>query len=428
MIKIEVKDVRLVPVGEIKRNPKNRNKHPKEQIEELARHYEVHGMRTPIIVSNQSGQIVAGDGRFQAAMKAGMKEVPVTYQDFDSPEKEFAFGVADNGLALWSELDLEGINLDAADLPLDFNLNDLGIKDFKLVETEVLEPGCDEDAVPEHVEPKTKPGDLYKLGNHRLLCGDSTNIQHVERLMDGNVAELCFTSPPYADQREYNGGKELSTEHLAKFISTAYGKAKYFAVNLGYSRKSGEVNQYWDDYIKEAKACGLRFLSWNIWNRAGFGYTIGQATAMFTIDHEWVFVFGSEPKELNRTVENKQASVTKKSTIRNSDGSTRPTHGTVGSVRQLGTVFTSDIARYTGDAHHKHPAMFPVIFPESYIEAMTDPGEHVLEPFGGSGTTLIACHKAGRNCHIMELDPKYCDLIIARFEKYSGQKAELISG
>jgi DNA modification methylase len=243
--------------------------------------------------------------------------------------------------------------------------------------------------------------------------------------MDGCIAEICFTSPPYADQREYNGDKDLSTQHIATFIRSAYGKVNYFVVNLGYSRKDQEVNLYWEDYTQEAKNCGLKLLSWNIWDRSGFGYTVGQATAMFTIDHEWIFVFGNKAKELNKTVENKQSGVAKKGTIRQKNGETTAVFTETHSHRQIGTIIRCDVARYKG-GDHTHPAMFPVELAETYIESMTGNKDIVYEPFCGSGTTMIACEKLGRTNFSMELDPKYCDVIVKRWEDFTGKKAELL--
>lgn len=146
MVEIKINDVQLVDVSKLKKNPKNRNSHPQDQIEELARHYKVHGMRTPIIVSNQTKHIVAGNGRFLAALRAGLKQVPVSYQDFESPEQEYAFGIADNGLGLWSTLDFQGIHSDLTDLGPEFRLEDLGIKNFTLdLPDEDFDPSDDED-------------------------------------------------------------------------------------------------------------------------------------------------------------------------------------------------------------------------------------------------------------------------------------------
>jgi DNA modification methylase len=402
-------------------NPRNANKHPEEQIKLLAKIMKHQGWRRPIVVSKRSGFVVAGHGRLMAAKLNGWTSAPVDRQDYASEADEYSDMIADNKIAELAETDMAMVNLDAASFP-DLDLDLLGIPDFSLIDQEVLEPGCDEDEVPEHVEPRTKLGDIYRLGNHRLMCGDSTSSDDFVKLMNGEIAELCFTSPPYADQREYNGGKELSTEHLATFIRTAFSSCRYFAVNLGYSRKSGEVNSYWDDYIKEAQGCGLKLLSWNIWDRSGLGVSIGNQTAFFPIWHEWIFVFGCEPKELNRTKPNKSAG-SKSGTNRQADGSLKKGGGVTAEFGKIGTVIKCGVAD-----GKLHPAMFPVELPEQYLDAMTAPGDVIYEPFGGAGTTLIAAEKSSRIAHLMELDPKYCDVIVARWEKFTGKKAELLNG
>lgn len=425
-MKIECAYDKLVPLSELRQHPKNRNKHPANQIERLAKVLKYQGWRKPITVSNRSGFITAGHGRLEAALKNGWKEVPVDYQDYESEEQEYADLTADNALASWAELDLSGINLDIGDLGPDFDIELLGLQEFTVEPADKIEPKTDEDAIPEHVEPKTKLGDIYQLGRHRLMCGDSTSIDAVERLMDGAKAELCFTSPPYLDQREYGGGIDLSTEHIATFIRTAYAHVNYFAVNLGYSRKQGNVNPYWDAYINEARECGLKFLSWNIWDKGECG-SIGNQSAMFGISHEWIFVFGPNPKDLNRTLPNKNAGLLKRNnSTRQRDGSTKQRKDVnVGQFSQLKTVYQCSAQKARDEIDH--PARFPVIFPEGYILAMTDPGDTVYEPFGGSGSTLIACEKTSRSAYLMELDPKYCDVIVARWEKYTGKDAVAVN-
>lgn len=412
-------------------HPKNRNTHPEEQIKRLAEILQYQGIRYPVKVSKQSGYITSGHGRVLAAKLLGWPTFPVNFQDYDDGDQEYADVQADNAIAAWAEMDLSAVNTDIGELGPDFNVDYLGFRDFKIEPADKLEPQCDEDEVPDKVETKTKLGDIYQLGNHRLMCGDSTQIDSVDQLMKGEKAELCFTSPPYSDQREYNGGKELSTQYLASFIRSSHGKVNYFAVNLGFSRKNGEINQYWDDYIKEAKELGLKLLSWNVWDRSNTGYSIGNATAMFAIEHEFIFVFGIDRKDLNRTIPNKTAGESNWGNVtkRQSNGELLETRKKiVNSHRQLGTVFKSDIARNVKNEGINHPAMFPIVFPESYIEAMTSSNDSVYEPFAGSGSTMIACEKTNRKCYAMELDPHYCDIIVARWEKYTGKKAELLNG
>ena len=388
----------------------NSRKHSDQQVAQIAASIKEFGWTNPILVDKDKG-IIAGHGRLMAARKLKMDDVPTIELSHLSDAQKKALVIADNKLALNADWDTQILSLELSELQdIGFDLDILGFDANELsalLEPEEVEGLTDEDAVPEvPEEPKTKLGDIYQLGNHRLMCGDSTSIDAVEKLMDGQKAQFCFTSPPYADQREYNGGKELSTEHLATFIRTASGFCDFFAVNLGLSRKDGEINQYWDDYIAEAKNCGLKLLSWNIWNREGMGGSIGNMTAMFPIEHEWIFVFGNDVKDINRTRDNKHGGESGKSTIRQKGGETTPNSWAINKKGKIGTVFTCDFAR----GKKEHPAMFPVEFPMGYIESCTNSNDVVYEPFGGAGSTMIACEKLGRQARLMELDPKYCDV------------------
>src|SRR5579863_260585 len=198
---------KLVPIHELKKHPQNRNNHPSEQIKRLAKILNYQGWRYPIKVSKQSGFITSGHGRLLAALINNRVEVPVNYQDYESSDQEYLDVQSDNAIASWAELDTSSIQNDLKDLPnLDIDL--LGIKDFKLIEPEII-PQCDEDEVPEVKESFVKLGDIWQLGNHRLMCGDSTSINAVEKLMNGEKADITFTSPPYnAGCFGYDGGKD----------------------------------------------------------------------------------------------------------------------------------------------------------------------------------------------------------------------------
>mgnify|MGYP006921297801 CR=1 FL=1 len=409
----------LAPIDGLTPHPKNRNKHPDDQIKRLAEILKYQGWRYPIKVSKQTGFITSGHGRLLAARLNGWDKVPINKQDYETEDQEYADVQADNAIASWAELDLAGINLDLADLGPDFDLDLLGIKDF------VLEPAdkfhADEDEVPEPPkEPISKLGDLYEIGNHRVLCGDSTKREDVDRLMDGQKAELCFTSPPYADQRQYNDKSlDLNIDHIASFITASAHQVKLYAVVLGLMRREGSIEPYWDAFIQAAKNNNLPFISWNVWDK-GYSGSIGNASAMFTIDHEWVFVFGQK-KELNRTVPNKYAGdVADHSWTRQQDGSiTKAKTRTINSHRQLGTVLRCNPEKQS--TLYKHPAMYPVELPEKYLEAATDAHDVLYEPFTGSGSTLIACEKTNRKCFGMEIDPLYIDVIVSRWCKFTGK-------
>ena len=404
-------------IKSLKPNPRNPNKHSPEQIERLAKLLDFYGWRHPIIVSNQSGLIVAGHGRLEAAKKLGREKVPVHFQEFQSEEEELGFLTSDNAIASWAELDLGTINAFVPDLGPDFDLDLLGIKDFTLDASDKFEG--DEDAVPETpIEPKVKRGELWILGEHRLLIDDCTVKENVERLMGGEKAELFFTSPPYSDQRDYSGSLDLSIEKLAGCLQA---HASLYVVNLGYQRKEKQVFRYWDEWIKEAEKRDLKLLSWNIWDR-GSPFSIGQQTAMFPIEHEWIFVFGFETKDLNRTIENKWGGLGRTGvTNREKDGTLKRRDPVlVQSHRPLGTVCRVGVDREQGI---DHPAKFPVALPEEYIKACTSDGDGVIEPFCGSGSTLIACEKTNRRCFGMEIDPHYGAVIIERWQKFTGREA-----
>ena len=266
-------------------------------------------------------------------------------------------------------------------------------------------------------------GKLVLKSRHRLICGDSTDAASVARLMGGEMAELLFTSPPYSDMREYHGGADLSPKSLARFIGAFSPHANFQAVNLGIKRAGGAVDRYWDVYIGSAEDAGYKLLSWNVWNREHAGYSVGAITAMFAIQHEFVFVFGKSPKQLNLTVPNKEAGLLNTHIgQRQSDGRTAKQNDVViRDRRQLGTVQTvgTQLARNEGI---DHPAMMPIALPAAYIDAMTASGENVADPFLGSGTTLIASEQLGRRCFGMEISPQYCDVIVVRYQNLAGEQ------
>ena len=290
-------------------------------------------------------------------------------------------------------------------------------------QTEVKEDDFDPDA---HYETKVKAGDVWQLGEHRLMCGDSTDADAVAKLMNGERADLLFTSPPYSDMRAYNGGKDLSVVSLAKFIPTYEPYAEYQCVNLGLQVKDGEIVQYWDAYIASAKDCGYKLMAWNVWDKLTTGAISNQVDFITPTRHEWLFVFGKAFKEINRTWEKKPESIVKGDVVKKIRGNGDDFHSsTTGDHSQPYKKMESvlSITSEHGEIRSEHPAVFPVRLPAEYIAAFTNEGGIVIEPFGGSGSTMIACEQLGRKCRMMELDPHYCTVIIARWEKLTGQKA-----
>ena len=380
---------KLVPISELKPHPKNRNKHPKEQIERLAKVLDYQGVRYPAKVSNLSGCITSGHGRIEAAKLNGWTEFPVNFQDYDDEAQEYADVQADNAIASWAELDLSGINADLSDLGPDFDIDLLGIKNFEL-DVADKEPGCDEDEVPEKVEPKTKLGDLYTLGGHRLLCGDSTNIQHVERLMGCDKADMVFTDPPYGMRVVKKDGNNNGLGQATDGVVGVVAKGKYRPVigddstqtaidayNLCAGLNVGTLVFWGANFYAEALPPSSGWIVWDKENGEGF---FADGELAWSNDDKQLRIFRHQWKGMIRDSERGEKRV--------------------------------------------HPTQKPVALAEWCFENYGKPTS-VLDLFGGSGSTLIACEKTNRKCFMMELDPHYCDVIVARWEKYTGKKAVL---
>jgi len=397
-ITIHCKYDALVNSKKLKNHPKNRNKHGQDQIERLAAMYKYHGIRHPIIVSNQSGLIVAGHGRKLAALRAGIEEFPVEYQDFASQEAEYAFLQADNAVALWAELDIAGINEDLPELGPDFDIAMLGIKDFTLDPSEKEDGHGDPDEIPEDVPTKAKLGDLFILGGHRLICGDSTDLATVERLMNGEKADMVFTSPPYNGDThlDYGNGndKALYNNDFDAKTSGEYIDFCHSILNICHLICEGFI--FWNvnynsksrfEYIKSIYPFVEKLHETIIWKKTGMPISNG-----LTRNCEFIFVFkNGERKHLSA---------------------------------EFKTEFNLwDISNINSQDKGEHRACFPIALPEKGIMIASEKGQSVFEPFGGSGTTLIACEKTKRKCFMMELDPHYIDVIIARWQKFIGKKA-----
>lgn len=414
--------VEYVSIDDIFPYENNAKIHTDEQIDQIANSIEEFGMIDPIGIWKNS-EIIEGHGRLLACKKLGIKEVPIIRLDELTDEQRKAYALAHNKLTMNTDFDFRILDEELA------SLDEIDMSLFGFEKTEIEEPKpVVEDEFTEDVPSRVKKGEIWILGDHRLMCGDSTSDEDVEKLMEGDTADILFTSPPYSDMREYNGDKDLSVNHLSEFIKAYRDYTDYQCVNLGIQRKDHEIVQYWDDYIKEAKNVGYKLMAWNVWDKTMAG-SIGQQSAFFPIRHEWIFVFGTEFFEINQTWEKKESSIGKRNNrrkVRQKDGTTK--YSTVGDTtnvyKQMESVVS--VCSENGKIRALHPATFPVELPAEYIKAMTDVNGAVIEPFGGSGSTLIACEQLQRKCYCMELDPHYCDVIIERWENFTGKKAVLL--
>lgn len=387
---------------------RNSRTHNDEQIAQIVASIKEFGFTNPILIGGDD-VIIAGHGRLLAAQRMGLKEVPVIRLPHLSKTQRKALVIADNKIALNAGWDEEMLALEMKELSeLDFNLDILGFSEEELKELATfgepdLAPQMEEDEIPElPTEAITKPGDIWILGNHRLLCGDTTLIDDVQKLMQNDIADMIFTDPPYnvnygssmKDSIRYHagslGGRKIMNDNLgdgfAQFLTDALSNLMMYCQGAAYvCMSSSELHTLYNSFIN----AGGKWSTFIIWAKNTF--TLGRA------DYQRQY----EPILYGWRADNK--------------------HYWCGDRNQ------SDVWEYNKPVKNDlHPTMKPVELVERAINNSSKPGDVVLDGFGGSGSTLIAAEKTGRKARLIELDPKFCDVIVKRWEEYSGNKAQLL--
>lgn len=273
---------------------------------------------------------------------------------------------------------------------------------------------------------EVKRGDLFALGKHRLLCGDSTNAEDVARLFAGERFTLCFTSPPYSDQRTYTIGTfdwhSLMCGAFEQIVK--HGKPDcHILINLGLSHKNRRVDMYWLGWLMQCAEMGWPLFGWYVWDK---GSVIPRENdgRLFN-NHEFVFHFNCIRNGANKWVANTQTGGLARANLRQPDGTRRP----ISSPDKLDQPFripssTIHITKEcTAGIHNNHPAVFPVALPEFIYKTWSQSGDIVYEPFCGSGTSIIAGENLGRRVYACEIAPEYVALAIERWQTHTGQKA-----
>lgn len=391
-MKIINQTTETTPIDAIRPHPRN----PRQgDIGAIHHSIQNNGFYGTIIAQRSTGYILAGNHRWQAAQQTQATQVPVTWVDVDD-DHALRILLADNrtnDLATYNDHALaeilEGLRNDTGTLDgTGYNDDDLDDLLADLNDNKPKDGLTDPDDVPETPEdPITKPGDLWVLGRHRLLCGDSTNIQHVERLMDGEKADMVFTDPPYSINyqsiRRTKSAKFAVLKNDDKIISDWLPLANAFSSGFCFVWTTWKVLDKWLAVTKDFAP----ITNMVVWNKGGGG--IGDLKKTYSTDHEIALVF------------NRGADLTGKR---------------IGSVWDIGKDRATD---------YVHPTQKPVALAEQALDTTTKRGSIVLDFFGGSGSTLIACEKTNRHCRMMEIDPIYCDVIIKRWEDFTGQTAQL---
>jgi len=367
----------------------NSRTHSDAQVAQIAASIKEFGWTNPILIDGANG-IIAGHGRLLAARKLGYTEVPTIELSGLTEAQKKAYIIADNKLALNADWDTTVLSLELNTLKdVGFDLDIIGFDDKELsvlLEPEQVQGLTDEDEVPSPPEePKTKLGDIYQLGNHRLMCGDSTSIDAVDRLMGSTKADMVFTDPPYGV--DYKGINNDDRAGLEELLRGAFGN--YLATS-----KSGAAC-----YVFHSDRCADIF---HVVFREFFHFSS-------------MIVWAKNSLTLSRTDYQSQHEPCLYGWMK--DGK----HAFYGDRKQV-SVWRFDKERVEG-----HTTPKPVALIERALENSSKGGDIVSDFFGGSGSTLIACEKTGRHARLMELDPKYCDVIVKRWEDFTGKKAELVS-
>lgn len=419
-IKLRQQIIMCAP-GKLKPAARNARTHSRKQIRQIANSIERFGFTNPVLIDD-ANCILAGHGRVAAALLLGMSEVPVLcISDLSTADRK-AYVLADNKLALNAGWDQDLLALELQEL-IDFDF-DLDLTGFALAEVDTIldaaadsNPGGSDDGadlVPQQIGPAiTRAGDIWLLGGHRMLCGDARSADDYLRLMDGETAGLAFTDPPYnvpidghvcglgsVRHREFAmGAGEMSPAQFTEFLGTAL-------TNIMHHLRSGAILYVCMDWrhmrelCEAGEDCGLELKNLVVWNK-----TNGGMGAFYRSKHELIYVFkyGDTPHV-------------------NSFGL-----GETGRYRTNIWDYPgiSSISASRGSELAMHPTVKPVALVADALRDCSRRNDVVLDPFAGSGTTLIAAEKTGRRARLIEFDPLYCDTIIRRYEAMTGKQATL---
>lgn len=456
----------LVDIAKLVGNPQNPNKHPKEQVQLLAQIIKAQGWRAPITVSKRSGYIVKGHGRLAAAIEGGMTQAPVDFQEYANEAEEYADLIADNRLAELSSID----NVMLADLLAEMDTGEIPIEltgyTTEDIEELISAISGDDDSVDDKIDEIpgelphrltiTKPGDLWSVGQHRIMCGDSTDPKVIERLMQGEKAQMVHTDPPYGVSYEGTGGNskkkwdkianddltqdDLMIKLLIPVFKNYMAHTKDDAAFYIWHASSTKM-----DFLDAMTKVGLSEKQYLIWVKNSI--VLGRADYQWA--HEPAF-YAEKAGQKAKWCGDRKQSTAWKVTLRGEDGTaTVLTGGIVVTDGEGNKVYVSEkppkgkkiryvrlsdgrsvtlyqesnqntvweVARET-DLYH--PTQKPVELAVRAISNSSEPGEIVLDFFGGSHSTMIGAELTGRQARICELEPKYVDVGLLRFVKLRG--------
>lgn len=418
--------IEKVKIEDLKPYENNAKLHPQEQIDEIKKSIEEFGNNDPIAI-DENNIIIEGHGRYLALQQLGYKQVEVIRLSHLTEEQRKAYTLVHNKLTMDTGFDMELLMMELDEIQ-DIDMRLLGFEEELKVHPSTLEEDdFDEDDIPEGVPPKARYGEIYQLGDHFLMCGDSTKHEDVAELMNGEEADLCVTDPPY--NVDYEGATEdklkimndsMSEASFIEFLADAFSTMK---ANL----KEGGAFYIWHadghryEFLEALRRNSLQIRQALVWVKNGI--------VMGRQDYQWKHepcLYGWKDGASHYFVNDRTQStiIEDAPNINKMDKDQLKTYvkELIAQRDQRSTIIREDKPSRSAE----HPTMKPVKLIGQSIFNSSREGDIVLDLFGGSGSTLIACQQLNRRCRIMELDPKFVDVIIKRWEDFTGQKAVLI--
>ena len=376
--------IEYMALDKLKPYEKNARKHQEADLSTIKASISEFGMSDPIGVWGKDNIIVEGHGRYLACKELRIEQVPVIHLDHLTDEQRRAYALAHNKTAEMSEWDFDLLGEELADI-LDIDMSDFGFDlSEEEEETEVIE-----DEVPQEVEPIAKQGDIWQLGRHRLMCGDSTSIDDIKKLMNENKIDMIYTDPPYGmglntDYSSLNWGDRKGKKYEQGIVDDFNPEM----INTILSLNVDETFLWGADYFSEY-LINKNDGSWIVWDKTLESNGDADSNSEFelcwsrskhkreVIHYNWFRYFGLSQQDIKTRI---------------------------------------------------HPTQKPIQVITPILDKYSNEENNILDLFGGSGSTLIACEQLNRKCFMMELDPHYVDVIIARWEQFTGQKAVLLNG
>lgn len=415
--------IELINIDEIIPYENNAKLHPEEQIEQIKKSILEFGNNDPIAI-DKNNVIVEGHGRLLALKELGYKEIEVIKLGHLTEEQRKAYTLIHNKLTMNTDFDIEILESELASINI-IDMNDFDFDlDIEMEETTIEDDYDVEEKLERIEEPKSKPGDIYQLGEHRLMCGDSTSLEDVKRLMNEDKADLLLTDPPYNVNISNSDGMTIENDNMSddnfkQFLNDAFK-------NASASLKKGGAFYIWhgdSETVNFRNACEDNELSVRqclIWVKNGFNfgrqdYKWKHEPCLYGWKEGASHYFVDEFNNPTVIEDNLNIDLLKKEELKKL-------------VEDLlsDRVPTTIIHEDKPLKNDKHPTMKPINLLSFQIKNSSKKEEIVLDLFGGSGSTLISCEQLNRKCYMMEYDPKYVDVIIDRWETLTSKKAVLV--